>query len=73
MKGAWFSVICEVNNGMITNKISRVVYALTASSAKRQAKEEFAGSDDVKILDAYPIRNVETFTGRKAKYNANHQ
>lgn len=72
MKGAWFSVICEVNNGSVTNKISRVVYAMTASSAKYQALNEFAGDGSVKIIDAHPIRNIETFTGRKAKYNANH-
>jgi hypothetical protein len=60
MKGAWFSVICEVQNGLTVNKISRVVYALTASEAKHRAKTEFA-DDGVKILDAYKISGTNIF------------
>ena len=67
MKGAWFSVICEVKNGSATNKISRVVYAPTASSAKWKAKTEFAGDPSVKILDAYKIAGTETFARGSAE------
>ena len=51
MKGAWFVVTCEVENGNATNKINRVVYALTISQAKYKAKAEFS-SGPVKILYA---------------------
>ena len=67
MKSAWFSVVCEVKNGLTTNKISRVVYAPTASSAKYMAKNEFAGDNRVKILDAYKIAGAQIFAGGQSK------
>lgn len=61
MKSAWFAVICEVQNGLTTNKIVRCVYAPTASRAKYIAKTEFGDADGVKILDAHIIPGTKIF------------
>lgn len=61
MKQAWFAVTCEIDKGNGPQKINRIVYAPTISSAKWKAKTEFDSKASVKILSARVLPGATIF------------
>lgn len=65
MKGAWFCITCEVDNGCRIETWESLVYALTLSQAKCMVKADWEMRDSettAKVISARKLSEIEIFS-----------